>query len=228
MFLDPLYFLLVGPAILLSAWASYRVQSIFRKYRGTSVASGISGAEAARELLNRRGLELDVEEVPGQLTDHYDPRVGKLRLSADVFHGRSLAAVGVAAHEAGHALQHAAGFAPLRMRQRLAPLAAFGSNASWWLILGGLLLGLAGLVKLGVVLFSAAVLFQLVTLPVEWNASARAKRMIVEDGLVTEGERAGVASVLDAAALTYVAAALGSVLTLLYYLYRAGLLGRRD
>ena len=226
MFLDPLYFILVGPAILVSLWASYRVQSTFRKYNAVPVSSGLTGAEAARALLARNALELDVEEVAGQLSDHYDPRVHKLRLSSDVYRGRSIGAVGVAAHEAGHALQHATGFRPLLFRQNLAPLAGFGSKASWFLILGGFLLGVVGLVQIGVVLFAAVVLFQLVTLPVELDASARAKRMVADYGLVTEAELTGVASVLGAAAWTYVAAALSGILTLLYYLVRSGMLGR--
>jgi Zn-dependent membrane protease YugP len=212
------YFILVGPAILLSLWAGWKVKSTFSKYNRVPVASRMSGAEAARMLLNRNGLELPVEEHPGQLSDHYDPRVRKLRLSPEVFHGRSIGAIGVAAHEAGHALQHANNFGPLHLRQAIAPVAGFSSNMAFWVILGGLFLGLAGLVKVGIVLFASVVAFQLITLPVELNASARAKQMVFDYGLVTETERDGISRVLSAAAMTYVAGALASVMTLVYYL----------
>ncbi|MFQ5791221.1 MAG: zinc metallopeptidase [Acidobacteriota bacterium] len=218
----------MGPALALSLWATVKVKSTFTRYHRVPASTRISGAEAARVLLGRAGLDIPVEQHPGKLSDHYDPRVQRLRLSPDVYHGRSLAAIGVAAHEAGHALQHATRYQPLMLRQAIAPAASFGSNASWFILLGGFLMGSMALIKLGIFFFSLVVAFQLVTLPVELNASARAKQMVFQYGMVTEGERAGVAKVLSAAAMTYVAAALSGVLTLLYYLLRAGLLGGGD
>jgi Zn-dependent membrane protease YugP len=225
---DPLYFIMLAPAIALSLWATVKVKSTFRKFSRVPASTHVSGAEAARLLLSQNGVNIPVEEHPGELSDHYDPRVRKLRLSADVFRGRSLAAIGVAAHEAGHALQHATQYQPLMLRQAIAPAAGFGSNLSWILLLGGFIFGSLGLIKVGIVLFSLVVAFQLVTLPVEFNASSRAKEMVLQYGLVTEGERGAVAKVLSAAAMTYVAAALTGILTLLYYLLRAGLLGGDD
>jgi uncharacterized protein len=227
-FFDPLYFIILAPAIALSLWATVKVKSTFRKYSRVPATSHLSGAEAARLLLSQNGIQIPVEEHPGELSDHYDPRVKRLRLSSDVYNGRSLAAIGVAAHEAGHALQHATQYQPLMLRQAIAPVAGFGSNLSWIVIFGGFLLGSLGLVKLGIVLFAMVVVFQLVTLPVELNASSRAKAMVLQYGLVTESESPAVASVLRAAAMTYVAAALSGILTLLYYMLRAGLLGGRD
>ena len=227
-YFDPLYFVLLAPAIVLSLWATVKVKSTFNKYNLVPAASHMTGADAARALLAQNGVNIPVEEYPGKLSDHYDPRVRRLRLSSDVYHGRSIAAIGVAAHEAGHALQHATGYQPLLLRQSMAPAANFGSGASWFIILGGFLFGSMGLVKIGIVLFAVVVAFQLVTLPVELNASARAKQMVYQYGMVTEAERGGVSSVLSAAAMTYVAAALSAVATLVYYLLRAGLLGGDD
>jgi len=228
MFFDPLYFVILAPALALSLWATIKVKTTFAKFSRVPAASRISGAEAARMLLARNGLDVPVEPHPGGLSDHYDPRTKRLRLSHDVYHGRSLAAIGVAAHEAGHALQHAAEYQPLALRQVIAPMAGFGSSASWFLLFLGFIVGSMGLVKLGILLFSLVVAFQLITLPVEFNASARAKEMVFQYGFVADGERAGVAKVLNAAAMTYVAAAVTGVLTLLYYLLRSGLLGSRD
>lgn len=227
-FFDPLYFIILAPAIALSLWATIKVKSTFHKYNRVPAATRVSGAEAAKLLLSRNGLNVPVEPSPGELSDHYDPRVRRLRLSPQVYQGRSLAAIGVAAHEVGHALQHAANYQPLLLRQTIAPVAGFGSNASWILIFLGFILGAMGLVKLGIVLFSLVVAFQVITLPVEFNASARAKRMVLEHGLVSESETGGIAKVLNAAAMTYVAAVITSLLTLLYYLLRSGLLGGSD
>ncbi len=227
-YFDPLYFIMLAPAIALSLWATIKVKSTFYKYKRVPAASRISGAEAARTLLAGNGLNIPIEEHPGELSDHYDPRSRKLRLSPDVYRGRSLAAIGVAAHEAGHALQHATRYQPFGIRQAIAPVAGFGSNASWILILLGFVLGSMGLVKLGIVLFAVMVAFQVITLPVEFNASSRAKQMVVQYGLVSEAERRGVSKVLSAASMTYVAAVLTSLLTLLYYLMRSGLLGGSD
>jgi Zn-dependent membrane protease YugP len=227
-FFDPLYFIMLAPAIALSLWATIKVKSTFYKYKRVPAASRVSGAEAARTLLAANGLNIPIEEHPGELSDHYDPRVRKLRLSPDVYRGRSLAAIGVAAHEAGHALQHATQYQPFALRQAIAPAAGFGSNASWILLLLGFIFGSMGLIKLGIVLFTIVVAFQVVTLPVEINASARAKQMVFQYGLVSDSERRGVSKVLSAAAMTYVAAVLTSLLTLLYYLMRSGLLGGDD
>ncbi len=228
MFFDPIYFVIVGPPMLLSVWAAFKVKSTFHRYNQVPAASRASGAEVARELLLRNGLNLPVEEYPGELSDHYDPRVRKLRLSSDVYRGRSIGAIGVAAHEAGHAIQHATGYQPLRVRHAIAPVAQFGSSAWIWILMGGFMLGSMGLVKIGILLFVGVVAFQIATLPVELNASARAKQMVYETGFITESERGGISNVLSAAAMTYVAAALTSIATLLYYLMRAGLLGGRS
>lgn len=227
-FFDPLYFIILAPALVLSMWATFKVKSTFHKYHRVPAASRVSGAEAARKLLEANGVQIPVEQHPGQLSDHYDPRVKRLRLSPDVYQGRSLAAIGVAAHEVGHALQHATQYQPLLLRQTIAPAAGFGSNASWILLLLGFIFGSMGLIKLGIVLFCLVVAFQLITLPVELNASARAKQMVYHYGLVADSEQGAVAKVLSAAAMTYVAAVLTSLLTLLYYLLRSGLLGGSD
>jgi Zn-dependent membrane protease YugP len=227
-FFDPIYFLFVGPPLVLSMWAAYKVKSTFHRYNRVPAASGASGAEVARELLGRHGLDMPVEEYPGELSDHYDPRVRALRLSSDVYRGRSIGAIGVAAHEAGHAIQHATGYRPLLLRHSIAPIAQFGSSAWIWVMMAGFLLGSVGLVQIGILLFVGVVAFQIVTLPVELNASARAKQMVYETGFVTSSERGGISKVLSAAAMTYVAAALTSIATLLYYLMRAGLLGGRS
>lgn len=227
-YFDPMYFVFVGPPMLLAMWAAFKVKSTFHRYNQIPAASRASGAEVARELLLRNGLDLPVEEYPGELSDHYDPRVRKLRLSSDVYRGRSIGAIGVAAHEAGHAIQHATGYQPLLLRHAIAPVAQFGSGAWIWVVMAGFLFGSLGLVKVGIVLFVGVVAFQIVTLPVELNASSRAKQMVYDTGFVTDSERAGISKVLSAAAMTYIAAALTAVATLLYYLLRAGLLGGRS
>jgi Zn-dependent membrane protease YugP len=227
-FFDPLYFIILAPALALSLWATIKVKSTFYKYNRVPAATRVSGAEAAKLLLSRNGLNVEVEASPGELSDHYDPRVKKLRLSPQVYQGRSLAAIGVAAHEVGHALQHATNYQPLLLRQAIAPVAGFGSNASWILIFLGFILSATGLLKLGIVLFCSVVAFQVITLPVEFNASARAKQMVLEYGLVSESETGGIAKVLNAAAMTYVSAVMTSLLTLLYLLLRSGLLGGSD
>lgn len=230
MYFDPVYFLFIGPALLLSLFASFRTKSAFNKYSKVRTVRGMTGAQAAQLLLDRAGIT-DVQIVPSQgfLSDHYNPVSKKLALSPAVYGSPSVAAVGVACHEAGHAIQHAKRYAPLWIRSLLVPTANIGSNLGYLGMMFGLVLQSQGLFFLGVVLFSAVVLFQLVTLPVEYDASARAKRLAFEHGLVLEQERDGMAKVLNAAALTYVAAAISSLMTLLYFLLRAGVLGgRRD
>jgi Zn-dependent membrane protease YugP len=190
---------------------------------------GYSGAEAAQTLLDRAGIH-DVQIVPahGFLSDHYNPLTKELALSEDVYHSSSLAAIGVATHEAGHAIQHATHYAPLWARSALVPMANIGSSLGMIVMFVGLLLS-PFVVLIGAVIFSGVLLFQLITLPVEFDASSRAKQLVVEAGIVYPEERHGIDAVLNAAALTYVAAVINSLLVLLYYLWRAGLLGgRRD
>jgi hypothetical protein len=212
----------------LSGWAAWKTRSAFGKYAKVRTMNGLTGAQAAQRMLATAGIT-DVEIVPtrGYLSDHYNPLTKKLALSEAVYGAPSIAAVGVACHEAGHAIQHASHYAPLKLRSALVPTARIGSSLGMWVVFGGLILQMQGLVVAGIVLFSAVVLFQLVTLPVEFDASKRAKEVAFRHGLITEQEKEGVAKVLDAAAMTYVAAAIGSILTLLYFLLRSGLLGGR-
>ena len=227
-YFDPTYFLFIGPALLLSLWASFRTKSTFDKYSRVRTARGLTGAQAAKAMLDGAGIH-DVEIVPAQgfLSDHYNPVTKKLALSQPVYGSTSVAAVGVACHEAGHAVQHARHYAPLWLRSALVPTANIGSSLGYIVMVLGLWLHSQNMVGVGAVLFSAVVLFQLVTLPVEYDASRRAKKLAFEYGLVMEQERQGMAKVLDAAALTYVAAAISSLMTLVYFLFRSGLLGGR-
>lgn len=218
-YFDPLYFILLAPPAILSIIASWMVQSAYSRAR--QVAAPMSGFAAAREILDSAGLrDVGIEEVPGELSDHYDPRDKVLRLSYDVYHGRSLAAVGIAAHEAGHALQDAHGYAPLMIRNAAVPMANFGSSAGILLIFLGVFAKFAPLCWLGIVLFGAVAFFQVVNLPVEFNASTRAKHQLAQLGIVNNEEMYWVRKVLNAAALTYVAATLQSLLTVLYYILR--------
>jgi Zn-dependent membrane protease YugP len=229
LFFDPIYLLFLAPGLLLAAWAQYRIRSAYDQASRIAPQSGYSGAEAAGTLLRRAGLgDVRIEPTDGFLSDHYVPGQHVLRLSPDVYGGRSLAAVGVAAHETGHAYQDASHYPLLVVRNAMVPLASFGSNISWILLLIGFVLQLAGLVYLGILVFSFTVLFQLVNLPVEFDASRRARLALVENGMVTAAEDEVVGRVLNAAALTYVAGTLTAVLQLLYFLFRSGLLGRRD
>jgi hypothetical protein len=222
-FWDLKYFLLVMlPGLLIGIWAQVKLHSAFSKYSEVPVASGMTGAEAARRILNQAGLNaMPVEEVPGQLSDHYDPTHRALFLSSDNYHGTSVAAVGVAAHEAGHALQHLHHDALFNLRMSLVPITQVASYAWMGILLVGMFLHFPHMLTIAVAIFSVLTLFQLVTLPVEYDASARAKEQLFRLGLVREDERAGVSKVLDAAALTYVAALVGSVLQLLYYISAA-------
>ncbi|MBI5014801.1 MAG: zinc metallopeptidase [Deltaproteobacteria bacterium] len=228
-YFDPLYLMLLAPGLLLSVVAQLWVKSAFARYGQIANRRGITGADAARAILRRVGLaDVGVEVTQGFLGDHYDPRSRVLRLSPDVYAKASLAAVGVAAHEAGHALQDKAGYAPMKARAALVPVAQIGSNLALPLLFVGMLLHAMALVKLGVLIFAAAVLFQIVTLPVEFNSSRRALVALGEVGILSPDEMPGARRVLSAAALTYVAAAVAAVLQLLYFLLRSGLLGRRD
>jgi len=229
MMFDPIYLLFIAPGLALSLWASFRTKAAFQKYSKVRVATGLTGAQAAQRMLDAAGIS-DVKITPhqGMLSDHYNPVTKTLALSEGVFGVPSIAAVGVACHEAGHAIQHATKYGPLWLRSMLVPTANIGSSVGYIVMTLGLVMGTMKLFMLGVVLFSMVILFQLVTLPVEFDASARAKRLAVANGIVMPQEREGMDRVLNAAALTYVAAAVSSLLTLLYFLFRAGLLGGRS
>jgi Zn-dependent membrane protease YugP len=237
MMFDPMYLLLMAPALVLSLWASFRVKRAFNKYSKVRAMSGLTGAQAAQRLLDQAGLsDVEVIRTRGMLSDHYNPATKKLALSEGVYGSSSVAAIGVACHEAGHALQHAKGYKPLALRSALVPTAGIGSKLGYFVMLGGLILmymtGNTALgqnvVLFGALLFSAVLLFQIVTLPVEFDATARAKSLAVSSGIVLEQERTGMDKVLNAAALTYVAAAVSTLMTLVYFLLRAGLLGGLD
>jgi Zn-dependent membrane protease YugP len=210
----------IAPALLLALWAQFKVRSTYAAAMQEPAA--VSGAMAARQVLDSAGLHhVGIEMVPGHLSDHYDPRDRVLRLSPEVFQSRSLAAVGIAAHEAGHAIQHAHGYVPLTIRNLAVPVAGFGTGISGILLFLGIVMNVPALLWAGIIAFSGFVFFQLVNLPVEFNASSRAKAELVGLGIVRHQEMGAVNSVLNAAALTYVAATLQSVLTLLYYILRA-------
>jgi uncharacterized protein len=231
---DPVYLLFLLPGILLAMWAQWRVSSAYNRASRIPARSGYSGAETADVLLRSAGVSgVEIEPTQGFLSDHYVPGQKVLRLSPGVYAGRSLAALGIAAHESGHALQEATRYPLLGLRNFLVPAAGIGSQASWIVLMIGFFLSSTAslftlghfLVYLGIFLFAGVVLFQLVNLPVEFDASRRARLALLEAELVTPDEAVEVKRVLDAAALTYVAATLTSVLTLLYFLFRAGLLG---
>ena len=229
MYFDPVYFLFLLPGLLLAAWASCKTKTTFDRYSEVTTAAGMTGAQAAARLLADAGIrDVRIEEVGGFLSAHYDPANRVLRLSPSVYGSNSIAAIGVACHEAGHAIQHATSYGPLGMRSALVPVVNFSSPVSYILMVLGFILAAPGMIWLGVILFSMAVLFTLVTLPVEYDASRRAKLLMVEAGIVTPHEERAAAEVLNAAFLTYVASAVSALLTLLYYLYRLGVFSRRD
>jgi Zn-dependent membrane protease YugP len=235
MFLDPMYLLFVIPGLLLAAWAQWRVKSAFAEGSQIVPASGASGAQAADEILRSAGIEgAQIEPTDGYLSDNYDPRDKILHLSPDVYGGRSLSAVGVAAHECGHAIQDSVHYPLLGLRNALVPVASIGSNLAIPLIIIGFMLSYVGmffgawLIYGGIAFFTIATIFQVVTLPVEFDASRRARIALRDNGLVTQVEDETVAKVLNAAALTYVAAALSSILILAYYVFRSGILNQRD
>lgn len=224
-YFDPTYYLvLIG--VVLSLLASARVKTTYAKYSKVRSRSGYTGAQAAQALLDQAGINnVRIERIAGNLTDHYDPRSKTLRLSESVFAQTSVAAIGVAAHECGHAIQDAVGYVPLKLRSSLVPVANFGSTVSWLLIfIGFFITGTSGdlLIIAGIILFSAAVLFQLITLPVEFNASSRAVQVLADRGILYGDEIKDTKKVLTAAALTYVAAAAASVLQLLRLLIILG------
>jgi len=227
---DPDYMLYVAlPALVLGLIAQAMVRSAFA--RGTQIRTerGWTGRDVAQAILDANGIDdVAIEPIRGHLSDHYDPHHKVLRLSPDVYNGRSIAAAGVAAHEVGHAIQHARGYAPLAIRNSIVPMASFGSGFGMILLMIGIAIPfLRTLAIVGAALFTMVVLFQVVNLPVEFNASRRARATLLANGLVTQSEDREVARVLNAAALTYVAATIQAILTLIYFLWRAGLLGGR-
>lgn len=230
MFYNPYYFIFMIPAFLLMMAVQWYVRSAYNKWSQVAARSHMTGAEAAERLIQRGGLyDVRVETVPGNLTDHYDPRTKVLRLSPGVYQGASVASMAIAAHELGHAMQDREDYLPLRFRAAIVPMVSIGSYLGWIFIIIGVLLRFTGLAWLGVAVFAGGALFALATLPVELNASARAKRLLVETGLIVgDDEQRGVSNVLNAAAMTYVAALVTAVLQLLYYaMLVLGMGGRR-
>jgi len=225
---DPTMIVLI-PALLISMYAQMKVQGTFHRYSQVLSHRGMTGADVARYILNKNGLyDIPIERISGQLSDHYDPRSRVVRLSTDVYGSTSIAALGVAAHEVGHAIQHDTGYLPLYVRNTVIPVTQIGSYLSMPLFFLGLLMSSAPLVKIGVLLFGAIVFFQMVTLPVEFNASSRALATLGGEGILDATELKGTRKVLGAAALTYVAAALMAVLQLLRLVLISGVLGGRD
>lgn len=223
-YIDPYTLLII--AMIISFYAQIKVQSTFRRYSSVRCNKGYTAAQVARYLLDRSGLnDVRIEPVAGNLTDHYDPRDKTLRLSQSVYNSNSVAAVGVAAHETGHAIQHDIGYAPLSIRNSLVPVANFGSSASWFLIILSFITGKQQLLNIGIILFSAAVLFQIITLPVEFNASNRALKLLESEGILYNEEMDSARKVLSAAALTYVAAAIVSIAQLMRLIFMSR---RRD
>lgn len=228
-YFDPTYILIIIAAII-SLIAQWRVNSAFSKYSRVASMSGMTGAQAARMILQSNGInDVSVQRISGKLTDHYNPSTKVLNLSESVYGSTSVAAIGVAAHECGHAIQHARGYFPLSLRTALVPVANTGSQLSWvFIIVGAILSFNQTLITIGIIMFSAAVLFQLVTLPVEFNASARALEQLESNGILYRDEVSQTRKVLSAAALTYVAAAATAILQLLRLIILFGGRGRRD
>jgi uncharacterized protein len=222
-YFDPMYFVFMLPGLIFMLWAQSKVKGNYKKYSQVRNSANITGAQAARRVLDSQGLrDVQIEQVKGELSDHYDPRDRTLRLSQGVYGVPSIAAIGIAAHEAGHAIQHAKSYGPLQARTALVPAVTLGSNLGFIVLLAGFFLGITGLAWAGVALFALSTVFALVTLPVEFDATKRAKTALLDIGLVDSGRRGGeesqgVARVLDAAAWTYIAGFASSVLTLLYY-----------
>lgn len=226
MYFDIYYWILVLPAFLLAMWAQVKVKSTFAKYSNVGTDGGLTGAQAARKILDENGLyNVRVERVSGHLTDHFDPRENIIRLSDSVYNVQSVAAVGVAAHEAGHAVQYAVGYGPIKLRSAIIPITQIGSNLSMPLVIAGFFFSIESLVTIGLVLYATVALFQLITLPVEFNASTRAVAALTQSGTVNTAEENGVKKVLTAAALTYVAALFVALANLLRLILIFG--GRR-
>jgi len=226
---DFTYILIMLPFLLLAGWAAMRVKSTFAKYSQVPSKSGLTGKEAAEIILRASGIyDVTIRPVPGLLSDHYNPMNKTLNLSPEVLNGRSIAAIGVAAHEAGHAIQHARAYAPLQIRAALVPIVGFGSSLAFPMFLFGILFHIKSLILIGVIFYSLAVVFHLVTLPVEYDASWRAIKILESSGILTEDEIPPVKKVLSAAGFTYVAATLVAIAELLYWVLRSGLLGGEE
>lgn len=209
-------FIILIPALIIAAWAQFKISSTFDRYSKIRSINGYTGAQVARMLLDSNGLnDVPVEIISGKLTDNYDPQHRVMRLSQDVFYGTSIASIGVAAHETGHAIQHKISYSPLTIRNSIVPVVNFSSNASWILFLIGIFFNSSQLMGIGILLFTAVVLFQLITLPVEFNASSRAIKILRDRNILYEDEINGAKAVLNAAAMTYVAAALTAIAQLL-------------
>lgn len=227
---NPLFWIFALPGLLLGMYAQSRIKSNFTKYSQVRTTGNVTGAQVARQLLDSQGLQnIAIESTPGMLSDHYDPKAKVLRLSQEVYNTPSVAAAGVAAHEAGHALQDAVDYLPMELRSFIVPGVQLSSSIAPWLFFAGLLLGITQLAWAGVILFAASTLFALVTLPVEINASERAKDLLVSQGIIQGDEQvSGVRKVLSAAAWTYVAGAVSAVGTLLYYVFLLSAGGSRQ
>lgn len=226
---DPIYYLFALPALILGLYAQYKVRAAYQRYRRVSNMSGLSGYEAAQRLLANNGLShVRVQEVPGELSDHYDPRSKTLFLSVGVSRSASVASLGIVAHEVGHAAQDQQEYLPLKLRGGLVPVVQLGSWLGPIIFLAGMILPVRNLSLIGLLLFSSTLVFSLITLPVEFNASQRAIEMLGRSGLIAITEERGVRAVLSAAALTYVAAAAQAISTILYYLFLLGGSRRRD
>ena len=229
MIFDPLYMLVLGVGLVLSLAAQLWVKSSVNRWSQIGTRRGLTGRDVAEAILRAERIgDVRVEPVAGFLSDHYSPSERVLRLSEDIFYGRSVAAAGIAAHEVGHAIQHKRGYWPMQLRQTLVPVANIGTNLGVWLVVLGMIIGLTELATLGVFLFAGFVAFTLITLPVEFDASFRAREVLLANGIVTPHEARGVSQVLTAAAATYLAAAVSAIMQLLYWALRAGLLGQRD
>lgn len=226
LYFDPYYFVLLGPFLLLALWAQMRVKGTFARYRAVPLRSGLSGADVAQRILRAAGIQdVSIEAVPGMLSDHYDPARKVVALSEEVLHGRSVASAAVAAHEVGHAIQHAQGYQAMAARAALVPVVQFGSTLAFPMLLLGMFLASKTLAFVGIALFAVAVLFHLVTLPVEFDASRRAIAILERSGIAVGEEMAGVRKTLFAAGFTYIAATLIAIVELIYFLLRSGLLG---
>ena len=222
-FIDYWYLILVVPALLISVWAQFKVKSTYAKYSDKLVSNGMTGADVTRYIQQVNGIHTDIQAVAGELSDHFDPRTNVVRLSEGVYGRSTVAAVGIAAHETGHALQHAEGYGPVKLRTAMVPVTNFASGLSPILILLGIVMSMDALAYAGIALFSMATLFQLVTLPVEFNASFRAIDLLVDQNFLDQDEIGGAKKVLRAAAMTYVAAAFAAIAELLRLLAIIGL-----
>lgn len=227
-FFDYWYLVLVVPALLVAAWAQFKVQSTFKKYSQVGTRQGLTGAQASELIQRQAGLRVPIEATRGNLTDHFDPKTNVIRLSEPVYGVASISAVGVAAHETGHAIQYEQGYGPIRLRAAILPVTRIGSTLAPYLVIAGLIFSFYPLAYAGVAFFSLAVLFQLITLPVEFNASSRALQALSAGGLMTEEELAGAKKVLSAAAMTYVAALFVSLMSLLRLIFIVAGCSRRD